>query len=491
MDAELDVLLEKHGRIWFADHRAMGRVLEDKIERALAERAYPTLSEWYGENTVLSLFVDGDPEPAATTAQFGDWLALEGVALNAAPVESGWGVVTTDLLWRLSQRPGERYHVGLRLVDAGGRVWAQRDSSPAAGLQHFFEWSLDEPHLDRHGLLVPAGTPPGEYALTLRVYRSKDIAVLPVLFEGGGGGEVTLGSVRVVRPERPPPVEALAFDQPLEASFGDRLKLLGYSLSGSAIHLPGEAVEVDLYWQALADPGEDYMPHLQLVDADGASVAELTEKPVAGSYPTAWWRAGELVRDPHARSIPADVPEGTYSLVLSLVRAADGQPVEAGSGQTGLELAQVEVQGREHQFWPTFPGIYQKESMGPSVDLMGYDLLEVARVPGSPLEVTLHWYAVDTPDQNYHSFVHLLDDEDTIVAQHDGTPGEGQCPTLGWLPGEYLTDTHLLQLPLDLPDGDYRLGVGLYEPASGLRPGERIILDSKIPVQAQGGCNCR
>jgi len=116
---------------------------------------------------------------------------------------------------------------------------------------------------------------------------------------------------------------------------------------------------------------------------------------------------------------------------------------------------------------------------------------EAVRAPGSPLEVTLHWHALATPDGNYHTFVHLLDAEGQIVAQHDGSPGKGALPTLGWLPGEYLTDAHLLQLPFDLPDGVYRLGVGLYDPASSQRLGERLLLNTPVPVEANEGCNCR
>jgi 4-amino-4-deoxy-L-arabinose transferase-like glycosyltransferase len=491
MADELDTLLAEHDRVWLLDHQAMARVLERQIEAHLAEHAYPALSEWYSENTVLTLFSAGEPVVQPTSAQFGEWLVLEEAALNRNPVQAGWGIVTSDLTWRLLDRPGERYHVGLRLVDALGRVWAQRDAPPAGGLQHFFEWTVGEPHPDHHGLLVPAGTPPGEYDVTLRVYRSKDLEVLPVTFERGSGGELNMGTVRVVRPQTPPPVEAFDIDRSLLADFDSRLQLLGLSVDSNTAYRPGEAIDVELFWQALADPGQDYLPRLQLLDAGGVSVAELTEKPVAGTYPTAWWQAEDLVRDRHALPIPATVPAGHYRLTLGLIRATDGLPVETQGGATSVDLAQVEVQDREHLYWPTFPDHFQQVQFGSSVELVGYNLREAVRAPGSPLEVTLHWHALETPDKGYHSFVHLLDDEEEIVAQHDGPPGGGDLPALGWLPSEYLTDTHLLQLPFSLPDGIYRLGVGLYDPATGQRLGDRMLLDRPIPVKAKGGCNCR
>ena len=57
-------------------------------------------------------------------------------------------------------------------------------------------------------------------------------------------------------PEVPPPVEALTFEESLQVDFDERLRLLGYNLTDDAALLPGEAVSVDLFWQAQADPGQ-------------------------------------------------------------------------------------------------------------------------------------------------------------------------------------------------------------------------------------------
>ena len=489
MATDLDRLLEKHGRLWFPDHRSMGRVLESEIEVYLGEHAYPVLAEWHGENTVLSFFAADKPEAQAVSAQFGEWLSLEGAAVSPGPPEAGWGTIAADLNWRLSERPDGDYVVGLRLVGPTGHVWAQRDAAPKGGLEPFAEWPVGELQVDHHGLLVPAGTPPGAYTLTLRVYDSQNLEVVPVTFAGGSGGEVTLGTVHVVRPEMSPPVEALTYERPLLDDFDGRLRLLGYNLVNDAALLPGEAVSVDLFWQAQADPGQDYYPRLQLLDAQGTVLAELAEKPVAGTYPTAWWRAGELVRDPHALPIPATMPPGSYRLALSLVRE-DGSETETARGQTAVALGQIQVKGREPRFEPTQPEHAQVAQFGTSVELTGYDLREVVRAPGSPLEVTLHWHILETPDRNYHTFVHLLDTNGEILAQDDGAPGGGKIPVMGWLPGEYLVDERSLRLPLDLVDGEYHLGVGFYDPVTGVRLGERVILDTPVPVSAEEGCLC-
>jgi hypothetical protein len=168
----------------------------------------------------------------------------------------------------------------------------------------------------------------------------------------------------------------------------------------------------------------------------------------------------------------------------------DDSEAETSKGQTPVELGQIQVEGREPSFEPTEPERAQAARFGTSVELTGYDLREVVRAPGSPLQVTLHWHALETPDRNYHTFVHLLDTSGEILAQDDGPPGGGKVPVMGWLPGEYLIDQRSLWLPLDLADGEYRLGVGFYDPITGVRLGERVLLDTPVPVSAGEGCLC-
>lgn len=482
MAADLDALLATHGRLWLPAHQAMGRVLEDQIAVYLAHQAYPVRSEWYGENTVLALYAAGQPTAQASGGTFGPWLVLESTGLETDPLEAGWGTLAVDLVWRVLEHPAEPYHVGLRLEGATGHVWAQRDTPPLDGLQPFAQWPLDRPGEDRHGLLVPAGTPPGEYELKLQVYRSRDLEALPATFAGGSGGELTLGTVRIVRPATAPPAAALDFAQPLAADFGP-LHLWGVTLHAGQALLPGEAVEVDLYWQAEAAPGEDFLPCLQLLDGDKVLV-EQSEKPVAGTYPTAWWQAGELVRDPHRLYIPATAGPGQYRLALGLVRAADGQALAPEGGPSPVDLGRIEVQGRAHDYAPPAPQHEQAAALGPNVELVGYALSEASATPGSSVEVTLYWHALQTPAHHYHAFVHLLDAGGKIVAQNDGVPGEGRLPTLGWLPGEFLADRHPLYLPPSLPPGEYRLAAGLYRPVTWQRPAEPVTLGTPLIVES-------
>jgi 4-amino-4-deoxy-L-arabinose transferase-like glycosyltransferase len=490
MATELGVLLEDHRRLWLPAHQAMGRVLEEQILSVLIERAYPILTEWHGESTVLFLYADGEPVAQAVHARFGESLELEGASISAGPLEAAWGVVAVDLSWQLLKPISDKLLVGLRLMDETGHIWEQRDSIPLGGRVDFSDWAPNELHTDRHGMLIPAGTPPAEYRVVLQVYRKGDLAVLPASFPGGGGGEVPLATIEVVRPQATPPMDAMDVGQPLRIGFAAEVELLGYTMYSPRVRRQGEAVNLEMAWHALGELGEDLLPRLRLIDHRGASAAELTEKPVMGRYPTAWWRAGELVRDPHSLLIPAAMPAGEYRLTMEMVRALDGTAVPFRHGRSQAEMGQITVKEIARQYEPPTPRYAQLERLGSAVELLGYDLRPAVRAPGSPLEVTLHWRALETPDRNYHVFVHLLSAEGTILAQHDGLPQDGARPPYGWLPGEYIADCHRLHLPVTLEDGDYRLAVGLYDPVTAQRLGERLILDSRIPVSAVDGCQC-
>ena len=93
----------------------------------------------------------------------------------------------------------------------------------------------------------------------------------------------------------------------------------------------------------------------------------------------------------------------------------------------------------------------------------------------------------------YVVFVHLIDAQDRIWAQHDGAPAAGEAPTSSWVPGQVVSDSHALDLPIDLPAGSYRLAVGMYNPATGERlelydtagarqPDDRLLLPTAILV---------
>jgi 4-amino-4-deoxy-L-arabinose transferase-like glycosyltransferase len=129
-------------------------------------------------------------------------------------------------------------------------------------------------------------------------------------------------------------------------------------------------------------------------------------------------------------------------------------------------------------------GVY----LGESIELAAYRLSEDALGSDRTLRLTLYWQTLSQMDQDYTVFTHLIDDRFRIWAQHDSQPQDGQYPTSQWIEGEVIVDEHELTLADDIPPGEYRIEVGMYDWASGERlqvsengqwvPENRVILET-------------
>ena len=110
----------------------------------------------------------------------------------------------------------------------------------------------------------------------------------------------------------------------------------------------------------------------------------------------------------------------------------------------------------------------------PAITLAGYD----AAVGGGTLSLTLYWQQSNAMIAYYKYFIHLFNPEgEFIAAQADGFP---LIPTSQWQGGEVMIVSASLPLA-DLESKTvYNIGVGWYDPNTGARLGERVILSQGI-----------
>jgi hypothetical protein len=94
--------------------------------------------------------------------------------------------------------------------------------------------------------------------------------------------------------------------------------------------------------------------------------------------------------------------------------------------------------------------------------LRGWSLDETQLHSGTALTMTLTWEAATELNDQYIVFVHLLSADGTLVAQHDAPPGGQVLPSSVWLPGMTFSYPVTVELPVDLPPGDYDLLTGVY-----------------------------
>ncbi len=476
MAQDLDRLLLEHRFLWFPAHQALGRILEDDVEGYLSHRYYSLLTQWFGESTRLSGYAAVEEmDLSEEQVNFRDKVLLLNSGLTSGPVEAAWGALRVDLHWRINGELDGNYQIALRLADAEGRTWAAQGSEPVAGLRPFHEQPLGSEMIDHHGLLIPAGTPPGSYQLRLGLHRLEDGQWLDIFNRSGApqGVEAILGPVEVLAPASPPPLEALFLQHPRRADFAPGIRLLGYSL-GSAVSRPGDSLEASLFWEALVDLREDYRLSLQLEDHGGQSWASVEGPLSHAAYPTSLWKRGQLVRGPQSLLIPASVPSGEYRLVLRLYRHIDGQLLSVRRWSFGwgdsYRLGVIKLEGRPHQTQPPASiGHPMSLRLGLGVHFVGYDLDHERVRAGDDLHLTLYWQALSEMGTSYTVFTHLIDDKDHIWGQKDGIPGDGSLPTSSWLADEYVIDEYTIPVRAEAPPGEYLLEIGMYDLTTMIR----------------------
>lgn len=119
-------------------------------------------------------------------------------------------------------------------------------------------------------------------------------------------------------------VYALADDARLEMisaeiDFDNQITLTEVGIN-AAQFLAGDIIQTAFTWQAQQALDARYKIFVHLLDQNGRLVAQKDSEPEPMTFN---WSAGELITTQHGILIPANVPSGTYSLVVGLYDVAD------------------------------------------------------------------------------------------------------------------------------------------------------------------------
>lgn len=85
------------------------------------------------------------------------------------------------------------------------------------------------------------------------------------------------------------------------------------------------------------------------------------------------------------------------------------------------------------------------------------------------LQVSLTWHAFSNLPSTAHIFVHLLNLDGTLAAQHDSPPLMGLFPFWQWQVGDTVEDMHPIDLTTLVDRQKYALEIGLYDSDTGQR----------------------
>lgn len=448
-------------RVWLIFFGADPENHTHAMPEALGRELVPVFQRPYGTGS-LWLFARLPP-PGSRASLDGTWLDFPG-GLRLRPISRGpespaaGDAILVGLQIQGPSEILERGRLALRLDDADGLVWHEGPpvlALPEAGWPRGELWA---------GLLVPYGTPPGRYGVSL-VLQPASGGALPAQREGRAvSAPQGLLAVDLAAgpPWRAPPIDGLGS----RLAAGD-LRAPGLTLLGGSAPpevRAGRLLGLDLHWQALELLSGEYALRLRV---DGAPESEAAIQALApAGYPMAEWRPGEVVRGRYGLRVPPTTPAGPQVLRLGLLH----------DGRLAAEAAvPVQVQRRPHRYDLPVQASPLDVVLGERVRLVGQRVERWVDADGSSwVGVTLYWSPLPeavgpllTPP--YTVFVHLVDGAGQLVAQHDGIPGGGAAPTEEWVPGEIVEDVHRVRLPSGQAGSPLRLLIGLYDPRTGER----------------------
>ena len=276
--------------------------------------------------------------------QYGDHVQAVGVKIDPTTAHPG-DTVWVTIYWSVLAPLNRDDTVFIHLLDQEGRSIAQANSWPGQGTYPTSLWQPGTVIVDRYPVQIPVdATAPQLLRADAGFFRGKD-AEQPSSGDGdNAGGLNILGSVRLL-PRLAAQVQPA---QPLEASLGDAIKLLGYDLAPAGTLKPGQDTHLTLYWRGDRSLGEDYSVFVHLRDQSGKTVAQADGFPAAGAWPTSAWEPNQPVVDDRTIPIPADLAPGRYGLWAGMYRLSDQTrlPIQA-SGQEvqddAILLGEIEV----------------------------------------------------------------------------------------------------------------------------------------------------
>jgi hypothetical protein len=197
--------------------------------------------------------------------------------------------------------PTVDYSVTVTLAEAE-RVAAQQTLTPGGAAFPPSAWRAGEVMRVPAALLIDSAAANGVYRLHFLVEA-----------EGRAIADFDLGEIEVTG--RPHVMDAPPIELPLEASFGDAVRLIGMNSAPKIVSAPGSSISLTLVWQPLLTEQRSLVRFVQVLDAAGQLVAQQDAVPCDSGCPATSWFAGEYLQDPVSLALPSALPAGQYQLI--------------------------------------------------------------------------------------------------------------------------------------------------------------------------------
>ncbi|MCG3208734.1 MAG: hypothetical protein FOGNACKC_02346 [Anaerolineae bacterium] len=366
------------------------------------------------------------------------------------------------LFWRPRQPLPDKLTLTLRLTDGDGFLWDTEPLVAPLGPATYppSRWPVGELVITRLRLPWQTGTPPGLYVaeVGLGTVDGQNFSGWDVLDSEGRPQRRTalVDAVNLSRLVQPPNGPLPQDTSPLV----DLFPIIGLRRSILPVKSaqPGDRLLLALLWQAGQYNLDDVSLAFDLVDAAGQTFRVGQSLTPSRRFNLPRWQPGDMALGQYRLAIPPEAAPGPAELRVHIIN------VGAFDYDEVYPFDQLEILPTERNFSPPAAvDIPLAADFSGQATLLGVDCPgNCAAAPGQSLNLTLYWRAEAPFDTTYTVFTHLLGADETVLVNADHAPPK---PTTGWVPGEIIADPVTLNLPANLPPGDYTLEIGLYNAA--------------------------
>ena len=239
------------------------------------------------------------------------------------------------------------------------------------------------------------------------------------------------------------------------------LHLLGYQ---TAVADNGRSLLIEPIWYSTRQY-EDLDLTWRLVDETGSVIAQVGTEPYYGSQPGTRWPRGVVVRDGYRLPLPDGAEPGGYALQFKV----DAQTEKTDFVDVGVVSTPPLAAPRPLDV--TLTDLQSQER----VALTGYTLAANGGAPAPPaatpftvrpgdlVNLRLFWRAATALSEDYHAFVHLVDQNRQTLVTFDKIPGQESARPRFWDRFYAEPDSYDLRIPADAASGLYTPVVGLYD----------------------------
>ncbi len=177
VEAELIDLAQKYQRVfvlYWGDAEADPNKV---IESWLDAHTYKATERWIGAVRFVAYAIPtqlSNQPQQLSKVRFGEHITLDGFTLPTAHLVPG-DILQLDLFWRTDAKLSERYKVFVHVLDASGTLIAQTDREPGGGRNLTTDWGVNEPIVDRYGVLIPPSAAKGSYTVEVGLYDFSNV----------------------------------------------------------------------------------------------------------------------------------------------------------------------------------------------------------------------------------------------------------------------------------------------------------------------------